>query len=54
MPRVQSTDRMVEGATRRLLELRAVKPGDIIAVIAGTPIAQHGTTNLLKLHRIEK
>jgi pyruvate kinase len=54
MPRVQSTDRMVEGATSRLRDLGVVKPGDLIAVVAGTPIAQRGTTNLLKLHRIEK
>lgn len=54
MRHVESTDRMVEGAARRLLELGAVKPGDLIAVVAGTPIARRGTTNLLKLHRIEK
>ncbi len=53
-PRVQSTDHMVEGAAARLRKLGAVKPGDLIAVVAGTPIAQRGTTNLLKLHRIEK
>ncbi len=54
MPHVQSTDRMVEGAATRLRELGVVKPGDLIAVAAGTPIAKRGTTNLLKLHRIEK
>jgi len=53
MSRVQSTDRMVEGASRRLQELGVVAPGDVIAVIAGTPIARRGTTNLLKVHRIE-
>ncbi len=53
MSRVQSTDRMVEGAARRLQELGVVAPGDVIAVIAGTPIARRGTTNLLKVHRIE-
>ena len=54
MPRVRSTDGMVEGASSRLRELGAAKPGDLIAVVAGTPIARRGTTNLLKLHRIEK
>jgi pyruvate kinase len=53
MAHVQSTDRMVEGAARLLRERGAVKPGDLIAVIAGTPIARRGTTNLLKVHRIE-
>jgi pyruvate kinase len=54
MERVQSTDRMVEGAASRLREMGAARPGDCIAVIAGTPIARRGTTNLLKVHRIEK
>ncbi len=54
MPQVQSTDRMVDGAATRLRDLGVVKPGDLIAVAAGTPIAKRGTTNLLKLHRIEK
>jgi pyruvate kinase len=54
MGRVQSTDRMVEGAALRLREMGAAKPGDCIAVIAGTPIAHRGTTNLLKVHRIER
>jgi pyruvate kinase len=54
MERVQSTDRMVEGAAARLRQIGAAQPGDWIAVIAGTPIARRGTTNLLKVHRIEK
>ncbi len=54
MPHVQSTDRMVEGAAHLLRARGAVKAGDLIAVVAGTPIARRGTTNLLKVHRIEK
>jgi len=54
MPHVQSTDRMVEGAARLLRARGAVEPGDLVAVVAGTPIARRGTTNLLKVHRIEK
>jgi pyruvate kinase len=54
MARVQSTDRMVEGAATRLHDMGAAKTGDYIAVVAGTPIARRGTTNLLKVHRIEK
>jgi len=53
MPSVQSTDHMVEGAARLLRARGVVKPGDLIAVVAGTPIARRGTTNLLKVHRIE-
>jgi pyruvate kinase len=54
MPQVQSTDRMVEGANRLLRARGVVEPGDLIAVVAGTPLARRGTTNLLKVHRIEK
>src|SRR5438876_3001933 len=54
MPRVESTERMVVGAARRLTEMGAARHGDLIAVIAGTPIARRGTTNLLKVHRVEK
>ena len=50
MPRAQSTERMVEGAARRLCEMGAARRGD---VIAGTPIAHRGTKILLKVHRIE-
>ena len=54
MPPVQSTDRMVEEAASWLGRSGVVKRGDVIAVIAGTPISRRGSTNLLKLHRIEK
>jgi len=53
MPRVHSTEQMVEGAAARLRALRAVKPGDLIAVVAGTPLARRGTTNFLKVHRVD-
>jgi pyruvate kinase len=51
---VKSTDSMVDEADAWLRQSGVVKPGDVIAVIAGTPISRRGTTNLLKLHRIEK
>jgi pyruvate kinase len=54
MRHVKSTDRMVEGAAHLLRARGVVQPGDLIAVLAGTPIARRGTTNLLKVHRIEK
>jgi pyruvate kinase len=54
MPHVQSTERMVEGAAQLLRACGVVHRGDLIAVVAGTPIARRGTTNLLKVHRIEK
>jgi len=53
MQRLRSTDRMVEAAARRLREMGIVNPGDFVAVIAGNPIAKRGSTNFLKVHRIE-
>jgi pyruvate kinase len=53
MRRLQSTDKMVEAAARRLREMGVVSQGDFVAVIAGNPIAKRGSTNILKVHRIE-
>jgi pyruvate kinase len=53
MRRLQSTDKMVEAAAQRLREIGVVNPGDFIAVIAGNPIAKRGSTNILKVHRVE-
>jgi pyruvate kinase len=53
MKRLQSTDRMVEAAARRLQEMGVVNSGEFIAVIAGNPIAKRGSTNILKVHRVE-
>ena len=53
MPRVHATEQMVDGAVARLRAARVVKPGDLIAVVAGTPLARRGTTNFLKVHRVE-
>jgi pyruvate kinase len=52
MRRLQSTDRMVEAAARKLREMGLVHQGDFIAVIAGNPIAKRGSTNILKVHRV--
>ena len=53
MRRLQSTDKMVEAAAQRLREIGIVDQGDFIAVIAGNPIAKRGSTNILKVHRVE-
>lgn len=53
MSHVKTTERMAEGAARLLYARGAVKAGDIIAVVAGTPLARRGTTNFLKVHRVE-
>jgi pyruvate kinase len=46
-----SSDDMVRAAEATLLENKAVEPGDVIAVVAGTSQSS-GSTNFLRLHRI--
>jgi pyruvate kinase len=50
--RVHDIDTLVRQAELRLTEEHLVKKGDIVGVIAGTPIGTCGTTNLMRLMRI--
>ncbi len=50
---VDTTDEMFEVSTKRLLELGLAKPGEAIIITAGSPLMVRGTTNMLKVHRIE-
>ncbi|MGH9726221.1 MAG: pyruvate kinase alpha/beta domain-containing protein [Candidatus Acidiferrales bacterium] len=45
-------DRLAKAAEDRLVEERLVKKGDIIGIIAGTPLGTRGTTNLMRLVRV--
>ena len=45
-------DTLATSAEKRLLEEKLVKKGDIVGIIAGTPLATQGTTNLMRLLRI--
>jgi pyruvate kinase len=49
---VRDIDSLAKLAERRLLEERYVRRGDIIGIVAGTPIGVRGTTNFMKLHVI--
>lgn len=49
---VHYVDELAKAAEARLTEERLVKRGDIVAIVAGTPIGERGTTNLLRLIRI--
>jgi pyruvate kinase len=50
--RVLDIDALATAAEKRLLEERLVKKGDIVGIIAGTPLATQGSTNLMRLIRI--
>ncbi len=49
---VHKVDGLAEIAEQRLLEERLVRKGDVIGVVAGTPMGVRGTTNFMKFHVI--
>jgi pyruvate kinase len=55
-PQTISDVRKVDGlafvAEKRLLEERLVRKGDVIGIVAGTPMGIRGTTNFMKFHVI--
>ena len=52
MGRVHDIDKLAAAAEQRLLEEKLVKRGDIVGVVAGTPLGTTGSTNLMRLLRI--
>lgn len=48
----EATDALIEGTDALLISLGVGRPGDIVVVTLGAPIAAMGSTNLLKIHRI--
>src|SRR5271154_2214874 len=49
---VQKVDGLAKVAEKRLLEERLVRKGDVIGIVAGTPMGIRGTTNFMKFHVI--
>jgi len=45
-------DTLAEMTERKLLQERLVKRGDVIGIVAGTPMGVRGTTNFMKFHVI--
>jgi pyruvate kinase len=52
IPDVRKIDGLAAIAEKRLLEERLVRKGDVIGIIAGTPMGIRGTTNFMKFHII--
>jgi pyruvate kinase len=48
--RVRDIDGLAALAEKRLLEERLVHRGDVVGIVAGTPIGIRGTTNFVKFH----
>jgi len=49
---IKKIDALPGIAEKRLLEERLVRKGDVIALVAGTPMGVRGTTNVMKFHVI--
>jgi pyruvate kinase len=49
----QSTDIMIQVAQRKALEIGLVKHGDLVAITAGLPLHQPGTTNMITVKTVE-
>src|SRR5450432_1674192 len=49
---VQKIDRLAEISEERLLEEKLVRKGDVIGIVAGTPMGIRGSTNFMKFHVI--
>ncbi len=50
--RVRNIDGLAAIAEKRLVEEKLVRPGDIVGIVAGTPLGIRGTTNFIKLHAV--
>jgi pyruvate kinase len=49
---VRKIDGLAAIAEKRLIEERLVRKGDVIGIVAGTPMGIRGTTNFMKFHVI--
>ncbi len=49
---IKTIDALPGIAEKRLLEERLVRKGDVIGIVAGTPMGIRGTTNIMKFHVI--
>lgn len=49
---IKKIDALPAIAEKRLVEERLVKKGDVIGIVAGTPMGVRGTTNFMKFHVI--
>ncbi len=52
MPQYNSTDDMLSSMELILVASGRVKPGDGVVFVAGQPVNQRGSTNMIKLHQI--
>jgi len=52
VPTVEHTDDMVRQVDKALLSIGRCAPGDLVAIVFGSPVGRSGMTNTLRMHRI--
>src|SRR6266481_1504755 len=52
IPDLRKVDQLAEISEKRLLEEKLARKGDVIAIVAATPMGVRGTTNFMKFHVI--
>jgi pyruvate kinase len=52
VPQVDSTDAMVQQVDHAMLSIGRYQPGDLVVIVAGSPPATVGSTNLVRVHRL--
>lgn len=53
-PKTNSTDEMLENAVQQSVNSGLVSYGDLVVITAGVPVAEVGTTNMMKIHVLGK
>lgn len=53
VPAVKHTDEMVEQVDSAMRELGRMQAGDLITIVAGSPPQQSGSTNAMRVHRLD-
>jgi pyruvate kinase len=52
VPQVDTTDAMVRLVDHAMLSIGRYQPGDLVVIVAGSPPATVGSTNLIRVHRL--
>ncbi|MGH3984151.1 MAG: pyruvate kinase [Pseudonocardiaceae bacterium] len=52
VPRAETTDAMVRQVDQAMLTIGRYQPGDLVVIVAGSPPATVGSTNLVRVHRL--
>ena len=49
---IASTDELIEARIALAQQAGVVTTGDLVVIVAGVPVSQPGTTNMVKVHRV--